>query len=347
MRILHSSTKKKQTAAQEQVQSEKDCFPYQKAYKNGIIRLADQTYAKMYAVPDTQRSADVKKMFLNLLVSFGTRIHIQQTAYCRNVAAEESVQLLYKFFIVSAEADGIDTARQIFNNISTKIMEYGANIVPLTQTFSVLYDTYHMEPTLSVDENMWWALRLEEDLTSESFWKCMRVKGMRSKEFLAPKTLEYFEDHVRVGDMYARVLKVEPFSLTESIISELMDLDFSTIISMHCDGMDGHTAERKGRKSWKQKGYDLPDSRTDESFSVMKNHFFSVTTTAVIFAEDKKQLDENTELFQSLLEHYCTDSEILYSPHLQKAGFFAGVPCGICRHLVSNDVSSSAFLFSE
>lgn len=53
MRILHSSTKKKQTAAQEQVQSEKDCFPYQKAYKNGIIRLADQTYAKMYAVPDT------------------------------------------------------------------------------------------------------------------------------------------------------------------------------------------------------------------------------------------------------------------------------------------------------
>ena len=96
MRILHSSTKKKQTAAQEQVQSEKDCFPYQKAYKNGIIRLADQTYTKMYAVPDTQRSADVKKMFLNLLVSFGTRIHIQQTAYCRNVAAEESVQLLYK-----------------------------------------------------------------------------------------------------------------------------------------------------------------------------------------------------------------------------------------------------------
>ena len=63
MRILHSSTKKKQTATQEQVQSEKDCFPYQKAYKNGIIRLADQTYAKMYAVPDTQRSADVFKSF--------------------------------------------------------------------------------------------------------------------------------------------------------------------------------------------------------------------------------------------------------------------------------------------
>ena len=347
MRILHSSTKKKQAAVQEQVLSEKDCIPYQKAYKNGIIKLADQTYAKMYAVPDTQKSADVKKMFLNLLVSFGTRIHIQQTAYCRNVAAEESVQLLYKFFIVSAEADGIDTARQIFTNISTKIMEYGANIVPLTQIFSILYDAYHMEPTLSVDENMWWALRLEEDLISESFWKCMRVKGMRSKEFLAPKTLEYFEDHARVGDMYARVLKVEPFSLTESIISELIDLDFSTIISMHCDGMDGHTAERKGRKSWKQKGYDLPDSRTDESFSVMKNHFFSVTTTAVIFAEDKKQLDENTELFQSLLEHYCTDSEILYSPHLQKAGFFAGVPCGVCRHLVSNDVSFAGFLFSE
>ena len=80
MRILHSSTKKKQTAVQEQVQSEKDCFPYQKAYKNGIIRLADQTYAKMYAVPDTQRSVDVKKMFLNLLVSFGTRIHRQRTA---------------------------------------------------------------------------------------------------------------------------------------------------------------------------------------------------------------------------------------------------------------------------
>ena len=219
--------------------------------------------------------------------------------------------------------------------------------MPLTQTFSVLYDTYHMEPTLSVDENMWWALRLEEDLTSESFWKCMRVKGMSSKEFLVPKTLEYFEDHARVGDMYARVLKVEPFSLTESIISELMDLDFSTIISMNCDGMDDHTAERKGRKSWKQKGYDLPDSRTDESFSVMKNHFFSVTTTAVIFAEDKKQLDENTELFQSLLEHYCTDSEILYSPHLQEAGFLASAPCGVCRHLVSNDVSSAGFLFSE
>lgn len=175
----------------------------------------------------------------------------------------------------------------------------------------------------------------------------MRVKGMRSREFLISKTLEYFEDHARVGDMYARALKVEPFSLSKSIISELMDLDFSTIISMHCDGMDGHTAERKGRKSWKQKGYDFPDSRTDESFSVMKNHFFSVTTTAVIFAEDKKRLDENTELFQSLLEHYCTDSEILYSPHLQEAGFFASAPCGICRHLMSNDVSSSAFLFSE
>lgn len=345
MRILHSSTQKKQAAAEERVLSEKNRIPYQKAYKNGIIRLADQTYAKMYAVPDTQRSADVKKMFLNLLVSFGTRIHIQQTAYCRNVAAEESVQLLYKFFIVSAEADSIDTARQIFNNISTKVMEYGANIVPLTQTFSVLYDTYHMEPTLSVDENMWWALRLEEDLTSELFWNCMRVKGMRSKEFLAPKTLECFEDYARVGDMYARVLKVEPFSLSESIISELMDLDFSTIISMHCDGMDDPAAEKKRRRSWK--AYDLPDKRTDGSLSVMKNHFFSATATAVIFAENKKRLDENTELFQSLLEHYCTDSEILYSPHLQEAVFFASVPCGICRHLVSNDVSSAEFLFSD
>lgn len=147
MRIFHSSTKKKQAATQEQVLSAKDCIPYQKAYKNSIIRLADQTYAKMYAVPDTQRSADIKKMFLNLLVLFGTRIHIQQAAYCRNFAAEESVQLLYKFFIVQAEADGIDTARQIFNNINSKIMDYGANIVPLTQTFSVLYDTYHMEQT--------------------------------------------------------------------------------------------------------------------------------------------------------------------------------------------------------
>ena len=119
--------------------------------------------------------------------------------------------------------------------------------------------------------------------------------------------------------MYARVLKVEPFSLSESIISELMDLDFSTILSMHCDGMDGPAAEKKRRRSWKV--YDLPDSRTDGSLSVIKNHFFSVTTTAVIFAEDKKQLDENTELFQSLLVHYCTDLEILYSPHLQEAVF--------------------------
>lgn len=292
----------------------------------------------MYAVPDTQRSANIKKMFLNLLVLFGTRIHIQQAAYCRNFAAEESIQLLYKFFIVSAEADSIDTARQIFTNINTKIKEYGANIVPLTQTFSVLYETYHMEPTLSVDENMWWALRQEEDLTSESFWKCMRVKGIRSKEFLSPKTLEYFEDHARVGGMYTRVLKVEPFSLSESIISELMDLDFSTIISMHCDGLDGPAAEKKRRRSWK--AYDLPDRRTDEFLSVMKNHFFSITTTAVIFAEDKKRLDENTELFQSLLEHYCTDSEILYSPHLQEAGFF-----GKCSmwNLQSFDIKSCFF----
>lgn len=147
--------------------------------------------------------------------------------------------------------------------------------------------------------------------------------------------------------MYARVLKAEPFSLSENIISELMDLGFSTIISMHSDEMDDPAAEKKRRGSWKQKAYDLPDSRTDESFSVMKNHFFSVTTTAVIFAEDKKRLDENTELFQSLLEHYCIDSEVLYSPHLQEAGFLASAPCGICRHLVSNDVSSSGFLFSE
>lgn len=53
---------KKQTAAQEQVQSEKDCF-LSESLQNGIIRLADQTYAKMYAVPDTQRSADVKRCF--------------------------------------------------------------------------------------------------------------------------------------------------------------------------------------------------------------------------------------------------------------------------------------------
>ena len=54
--------------------------------------------------------------------------------------------------------------------------------------------------------------------------------------------------------MYVRVLKVEPFSLTESIISELMALDFSTIISMHCDGMDGHTAEEKGESPGNRKG---------------------------------------------------------------------------------------------
>lgn len=136
-------------------------IPYLGVYENGIFQNDENTYSKVYKIPDmnfliedTERQKEIFGNFMELLSSFGPEVHIQQVIFNKTIKPaeleskvlmktqndklneyrEEMNEMLIdkmakasnniiheKYFVLSVEADDIVTAKATFERLDREI----------------------------------------------------------------------------------------------------------------------------------------------------------------------------------------------------------------------------------
>ena len=136
-------------------------IPYLGVYENGIFQNDENTYSKVYKIPDmnfliedTERQKEIFGNFMELLSSFGPEVHVQQVIFNKTIKPaeleskvlmktqndklneyrEEMNEMLIdkmakasnniiheKYFVLSVEADDIVTAKATFERLDIEI----------------------------------------------------------------------------------------------------------------------------------------------------------------------------------------------------------------------------------
>lgn len=136
-------------------------IPYLGVYENGIFQNDENTYSKVYKIPDmnfliedTERQKEIFGNFMELLSSFGPEVHVQQVIFNKTIKPaeleskvlmktqndklneyrEEMNEMLIdkmakasnniiheKYFVLSVEADDIVTAKATFERLDREI----------------------------------------------------------------------------------------------------------------------------------------------------------------------------------------------------------------------------------
>ena len=271
-----------------------------------------------------------------------------------------------KYIIVSVEADDIVAAKASFSRLDDEISkgfkrvtQIEAQPVSLIKRLSVLYEIYNIDSNVPFYRRV----RMKGDSAMESFnMRHIQKMGLTSKDVIGPTALTFERDHMIVGNTYARALMIVdlPTFLRGDILTELANMPFNMLVSVHYRALPQNksikllknklidvnanvvTLQKKASKNGysvdvispeiKQASQEVENLMGDLTQDNQK--LFYTTVTAVIFAKDKEQLDENTKLFQSTAERFVCQARILATQ--QEAGLSTCMPLGVNKMILYN-----------
>lgn len=190
----------------------------------------------------------------------------------------------------------------------------------------------------------------------ESFnMRHIQKMGLTSKDVIGPSSLTFERGHMIIGNTYARAMMITdlPTYLRGDVLTELSNMPFNMLLSVHYRALP----QDKSMKLLKNKLVDVnanmavlqrkastkgysPDIINPEIKNASKEveslmgdltqdnqKLFYTTITAVLFAENKDKLDENTELFQHTAERFICQAKTLTTQ--QEAGLNTSIPLGV------------------
>lgn len=284
-----------------------------------------------------------------------------------------------RYFAISVTASDISDAKNVFARIDTEL-EKGiqrvtgshSSALNLRERLSVLYEIYNMDSAVPLYRRM----RIRNGESMESFnMKHIMKMGLTSKDIIGPSSLIFERDHMIIGNTYARALFLSdlPTFLRGDILTELSNMPFNMLVSVHYRSMPQDKANKllnnklvdvnanivTLQKRASKGGYS-PDAISPEIKQAAKEvesmiaditqdnqKLFYTTICAVVFANSKEQLEENTKLFQSTAERFVCQAKILTSSAMQEAGLASCLPLGVNKLKVErllNTRAASIFL---
>lgn len=268
-----AASKKKNSISQETANTIQSTIPYKRVYKNGIIEIEKGVFTKSYALKDinyqiAQEDDQIMmfKKYCEFLNSFDPSIKIQITINNRNIDKEEfkeEILLKHKgnnldkyideyndmlvekmaegknnmtrerYVTVSVQAESYEAANNIFARLDTdvpnavkKIGDCEAKILSVTERLKILHDLLNVG-----HENEFHA-----DVENAEQWLAdLAMKGLDTKDVIAPDGIEFKGNYLKIGDKFARILYLNelPTRLTDNVLSELTDSNFNMITSLN------------------------------------------------------------------------------------------------------------------
>ena len=180
------------------------------------------------------------------------------------------------------------------------------------------------------------------------------AKGADFKDYIAPDSLEFKKDYIKIGDKYARTvfLKEYPSFLKDSMISELTDFSRSMMLSITIQPIPTDEAVKIVQKKllaietditkWQQKQnennnfsanipYEMEQMRKEikeflDDLTTRDQRMMFVTVTLLHIADSLEQLDNDTETLMSIgRKHLCNFATLKYQ---QEDGLQTVLPFG-------------------
>ena len=230
-----------------------------------------------------------------------------------------------KYLTVTVEKKTVEEAMGYFNRVgaefSSLFVKLGSKFEEVTEEekIRILYDFFHKG--------------YEDDFCYDRFQNATR--GHDFKIALAPQSMEFKSDYMKLEGRYARVLYLKDYAnfIKDSFLAELTDIDRSLMLSIDAEPIPMDKAVRQGENkllavetnisNWQRKQnqnnnfsatvpYDMERQR-EESREFLNDlvardqRMIPALITLVHTADSKEQLDADTEsIMQCARKHLCS-----------------------------------------
>ena len=345
-------------------------IPVRGIWNDGIFLSEKNKYSKCYKFTDINYAVaskeDKELMFLNyseLLNSFDTNATTKITVLNRKLNKldfENNILLKYKedgldiyrkeynemlldktkdskgiiqekFITVSINKKNIEEAKNYFSRMTTDLTSHfqqlGAKCVELnaTERLRLIHDFYRKGE--------------EEDFYFNILDNLK--KGHSFKDYVCPDSIQFYDDYIKVGDRYARVLYLKEYAnyIRDDIVMELTDINRNMMLSIDVIPipMDEAIKEVENRRlgvetnitNWQRRQnnnnnfsavipYDLELQRKEskeflEDLTTRDQRMFVCVLTLVHTADTKEQLDSDTESLRTVArKKLCQLSTLKY-----------------------------------
>lgn len=382
------NVKKEDKEKLRQIKSVQDAIPIQTVYDDGIFLISaganrENKYSKTFRIADinyaTSSSETQEQLFLswsellnvldpgstNKLSIIKRRINkytfdkfllpcnddslkkyvdeYNQMLIDKSINANGMVQEL--FLTVSVCKKDIGAARNYFartySTIQAQATKFGSRCIALSseERLTILHDVYRIGE--------------ENDLPFDM--KDSMLKGHDFKDYIAPDSMEFKDDHFKIGNKYGRAMFLRDYAtyLKDDFLSEICDLNRNLIWTMDIIPIPTDEAVKEAetraasvdgnitkwfRKQAEQKNfqavlpYDMEQQRMEakdflNDLTTRDQRMMYVVMTLVHFADTKEQLDLDTEELQATArKKVCRMSVLRWQ---QMDGLNTALPIGV------------------
>ena len=240
-----------------------------------------------------------------------------------------------KIITISVYKKSIEEARSYFSRAGADLINHfnslGSKCIELdaTERLRIAHDFYRTG---------------EETSFRFDIHECMK-KGHSFKDNICPDHVEFHPDYMKIGERYARILflKEYPSFIKDSMITELTDLNRNMMLSIDIIPipMDEAVREAENRRlgietnitNWQRKQnannnfsaiipYDMEQQRNEskeflDDLTTRDQRMFSALITMVLTAEDKEQLDNDTDSVKQIARKHLCQLGVLKFQQLQ------------------------------
>ena len=266
----------------------------------------------------------------------------------KDKAADANGIVQEKYLTVSIAKKDIDEARTYFSRVSSDLVAHfnalgsKCSDLDVTERLRILHDFYRP------GEEVFFRFDLKE----------MARKGHDFKDYICPDSIERFDDYVKLGDKFARVLFIKDFAayIKDSMVSELTELNRNLMLSIDIMPIPTDEAVREVENrllgvetnitNWQRKQnqnnnfsavvpYDMELQRKEskeflDDLTTRDQRMMCATITLVHVADSKEQLDSDTEaLLSTARRHLCQLAVLKFQ---QMDGLNTVLPIG-CRKI--------------
>lgn len=344
-----------------------------------------------FTIESRERQKEIFQKYMDFLGSLGPEVELQILIYNKSISRMEIEQKILipmkndslneyreemnnmliekmsaarnniirdKYLILSTEADDIEAAKNIFSRIDAEIAKNGqrltgteSNEISIIDRLAVLSSIYNMDSEVPFYQRV--KLKNGELMESVNL-KHLKRMGITTKDVIAPPSMEFENDHFKLGDTYGRAMFLYsyPSYLRGDVLTELSDMPFNMLTTVHYRSLPQEQAiklvkERtvninsnmvEHQKRASKNGYspDLISPEVTNSALEVKNlmddlmqdnqKIFMITVCMTIFAESKELLDKYTRTLENTAERFICQAKKLTLQ--QELGFNSCLPLG-------------------
>lgn len=223
-----------------------------------------------------------------------------------------------RYLTISVYKKSIDEARTFFSRVGTEIMTHLAKL-------SSVGEELDAGERLKVFRDFF---REEEPCCIEFDLKAFARKGHSFKDWIAPDSMEFYQDHFKINDRFGRVLYMQDYAnyVKDTMISELCDLSRNLMLSIDILPVPTDEAVKEIQNkllgietnvtNWQRRQnennnfsavvpYDMELQRAEtkemlNDLTTRDQRMMFGILTLVHMADSKKQLDSDTETLKSI-----------------------------------------------